>query len=169
MIIEAPLLLSGVTASPGQMLALSGDILTGISISAGQVISIAVPLTGITYSAGRVVENINIKIAPNIFTLLFGANATQNVGEIIINKNDLTGLTPKDGNTGESLLVGILYRNLLNTKKIFTPKVDFEYWGRGFNDNQQIDTIVVNVYNLLPTTDTYEISDYNSNVSPMDY
>ena len=168
MIIEAPLLLSGVTASPGQMLALSGDILTGISISAGQVISIAVPLTGITYSAGRVVENINIRIAPNIFTLLFGDNATQNVSGIIINKNDLT-LTPKDENTGESLLVGILYRNLLNTKKIFTPKVDFEYWGRGFNDNQQIDTIIVSVYNPLPITDTYEISDYTSNVNPMDY
>ncbi|MDZ8190011.1 MAG: hypothetical protein RMX96_34895 [Nostoc sp. ChiSLP02] len=39
---------------------------------------------------------------------LFGANASQDISQIIIQKSDLLGLTPATNNTAESLLVALI-------------------------------------------------------------
>jgi hypothetical protein len=114
-------------------------------------------------------DNINPRIPPNVFTILFGINATQNLTLITIDKNDLTGLTPNNNNTTESLLVGLLCRNLTNSKKMQTPKIDIEYWGSGYTDDFRLDTVLVKVYNQLATTATSEISSYSSTVNPNNY
>ncbi len=168
MIFELPQTLSGITASSGQLLALN-DLFSGLTISLGQITINYQLISGISICQGQIIQNISPKIIPNLFTLLFGVNALQNTNFLVIDKNDLTDLTPNNDNTAESLLVGLLYRNLINNTKIQTPIVDFKYWGYGYNGNKKIDTIIISFYNLLPIANTYEIASYSNTVTPNNY
>jgi hypothetical protein len=167
MILESSSILSGVTSSPAQLLAF-GEILSGNTISLGQLLLTPELLSGSSLCAGNV-NFIYARIPPNTFNLLFGNNAYQDASIIRINKPDLSGLTPQENNTAESLLVGIIARLLINNRKVFTPKIDIEFWGCGYSDNKRIDTLLIKAYNLLSTTNNYEIADYNNTINPNNY
>jgi hypothetical protein len=169
MIFESPSLLSGITASPGQLFPL-GEMLSGLSISFGQLATMPFIYSGNSASPGQKIENSLPRYAPDIFKLIFGENATQSSTQLTINKPDLTGLTPLANNTAESLLVAIIAKNINpQVLKIQTPKIDIEFWGCGYNNNKRIDTLLIKAYNLLLTTNTYEIADSNNTINPNDY
>jgi hypothetical protein len=92
----------------------------------------------------------------------FGPGASQDADSLMLDKADLTGLTPSAVNSAESLLVAILNK----TKETLTP-ANFEsnedqsvVITEGFQsivlrgeNNYQVRNLNVALYSLLPTAD----------------
>lgn len=167
MIFASSQIKSGLTIIPASILSL-GIITTGLCFYQFQAITQLSTISTLSNSAGEVIEN-KCKLAPNMFTFLFGENASQNINSIVISKSDLIGLTPDVSNTAESLIVAIIYRILANKSKVFTPKIDLDYWGFGYDGNTKVNTVLINFCNLLLVSDTHEIADYVNNINPNIY
>ena len=169
MLVEFSNQLSGTTNLLSQISRLE-NVVTGTTIFTSLCNnSYNAAITGLCSTSGQIKSLDNPLFPPNVFKLVFGENASQSNLTIVINKNDLIGLSPSFDNTAESLLVGILVKLLINQKIMFAGKLNFEYWGYGFIDDKKVDTILIKAYSLLSTTDTYEIANYNNQVSPNNY
>ena len=167
MIFTSSQIKSGLNIIPASILSL-GIITTGLCFYQFQSIAQSSSISTLTNSGGKVIEN-RCKLAPNMFAFLFGENASQDIDSIVITKNDLVGLTPTNHNTAESLLVAIIYRILVNKSKVFTPKIDMEYWGFGHDSNIRIDTVILRLHNLLNINIANNEISLTNSVNPSDY
>jgi hypothetical protein len=163
-----PATLSGTSFSASQ----SSVIFLSISSSSfvsGAVSVVGNTTTGAVFSLAFKTNNLATIFPPDMFTFLFGANATQSINHLTINKADLIGLTAHPSNTAESLLIGIIGRILIGKNNVFTPKIDFNYWGYGINEGMRTDTVLIKFNRLLAITDTYEINDTATPLTPTDF
>lgn len=146
-----------------------GDVLSSVTVFPSQSTSNPMVASSTTVSVIKEFK-INIFYAPDIFKFIYGNNAIQSNTLLSINKLDFLELSPLENNSIESLIAALIAKNInADTQTVYTPKVDFTYWGKSSDEQYETDTIIIKFYNLLSTNDKYEILPYSSSVSPIDY
>ena len=143
---------------------LSTGLITGIVENLTTSIS-----TGVIQSIGNFNHFLNPFFPPDHFYFLFGASARQTVNSLIIQKSDLFGLTASANNTPESLLVALLFRNVLSNKSVQLAEISFTYWGRGSTDGKCIDTFLIDIRDKLIPTNSSELPQISNTINPNSY
>lgn len=159
--------ISAVVSSSTQMSCNGIDIFQTISafqlINNASVFNSTIPVTLATFS-----DSSTVFFEPPNFQAFFGFNAAQTATSLIINKSDLTGLTPLTNNTAESLLVGIINRILAGKHLVQFVHIDFKYWGHGVDGKKRIDTVLLYLYDK-EYNGIGDISTLLTTVNPNDY
>lgn len=167
MFVSSPTIISGKSAGSGFTVSAS-NVISGSVKSLGNNYFLSTANTATLRSTGNLKTLSNPYLPPNVFTFIFGVNASQNINSLIIKKNDLYGLTPANNNTAESLVVGIINRLLGGSAACEFPKFSSKYWGYGTDEGKRIDTVLIHLRNNLSTSNN-EIAEYNTTIDPDSY
>lgn len=122
----------------------------------------------ISLSSANAIQGMSFKDYFSFFQLLFGINAVQTIGLLIIKKSELGRLQFTANNTAQSLFVCLLVRAFIFNSSN-NDKLNIYSWGITMNTNSIINTIIIEMINQLIPVDGYEIPDFDNVVKPMDY
>lgn len=98
------------------------------------------------------------------FARFFGVNAKQDAGELYLNKNDFSQLTPLPDNSAEALLTALLIRVMNYESSPLISKVVIELWKTEFinlNNKKTVNSILLVKLNVLATY----VTNANPNIS----
>ncbi len=101
-----------------------------------------------------------------VFQAIFGLQAKQSLSTLIIQKNELIGLTVQANNTAESLLVSVLIRAINTETK---NKISIYKWNTSFANSKIVNTIIFELLNVLTPVDIYELPELTNTINPMNY